>query len=246
MKLRGSTETEIDGSLGHGDRIYSGAQFLDRLLGGNFIPAASGMVRRACYERCGAFPLDLPYAGDWYLWLLFALHFDVAYFAEPMVNYRAHELSMTNFLMTNRDVEALREGFLVLWRIRKEAERLGIPEVVRKCDSCLARLYAQHLAGGVCEGKHYLMTETEMADSLRRHSTNEDEKNRMEAKIWVAAGDRALKQKKFEAAGKHYGRALHYKYFQPAVHARRLLVSTGSFAPGLIHTLAGLRRLAVR
>src|SRR5206468_243779 len=81
-KLRGHSETVIEGSLGHGDRIYVGEKFVTKLLQGNFVIAASGMVRRACYQKCGAFPLDLPFAGDWYLWMLFALSFDVAYFAE--------------------------------------------------------------------------------------------------------------------------------------------------------------------
>ena len=54
------------------------------------------MVRKSCYEDISVFPLDLPYSGDWYLWLIFALHHDVAYFAEPMAYYREHELSMTN------------------------------------------------------------------------------------------------------------------------------------------------------
>jgi hypothetical protein len=127
MRLENGIEAEVEGCLADHDMVLEGKAFLFKLLRGNFIIAASGMVRRVCYEKYGAFPLDLPYAGDWFLWCLFAVLYDVAYCAEPMVNYRRHELSMTNYLMSQRRRLTLREGFIVLWRIETEA-RLAIRE----------------------------------------------------------------------------------------------------------------------
>src|SRR4051812_2463554 len=74
------------------DRVVPGHEWLRRLLRLNVVLAASGLVRRECYERFSLFPLDMPWACDWYLWSLYALHRDVAYFEEPMICYREHEL----------------------------------------------------------------------------------------------------------------------------------------------------------
>src|SRR5215469_1008235 len=84
---------------GKRDRIVNGRVFLKELLRTGTILAASGMARRECYERISYFPLDMPWAHDWYLWCVFALLFDVGYFAEPMVCYRAHDSSITKTLM---------------------------------------------------------------------------------------------------------------------------------------------------
>jgi glycosyltransferase involved in cell wall biosynthesis len=95
--LQGEQETGIVkyGWLPGPDAVLDGRAFLHRLLESNCVLAPAGLVRKECYERVGVFPLDLPFAGDWYLWCAFALHYDVAYFAEPMVNYREHTESMT-------------------------------------------------------------------------------------------------------------------------------------------------------
>ena len=78
---------------GQEDRIVSGHEFLKTLLGGNLILAPAAMARRECYERVSDFPvgvtwggkpIDLIWGGDWYLWCVFALFFDVGYMAEPI------------------------------------------------------------------------------------------------------------------------------------------------------------------
>src|SRR5262249_9321183 len=89
------------------DEIVHGHALLRDLLYGNFVLAASVMVRRECYEKISMYPpfvelggakIDMVWAADWYLWCLFALSFDVAYFAEPMVSYREHDLSISSSL----------------------------------------------------------------------------------------------------------------------------------------------------
>src|SRR5262249_30433106 len=62
-------------SHGSSDAIFRGHAFVERLIRGNTILAAAGMVRRQCYDKVGMFPLDMPWGGDWYLWLAFAVHF---------------------------------------------------------------------------------------------------------------------------------------------------------------------------
>ena len=48
------------------DCLIPGHEVLRKLLSWNFVLAASGLVRRECYDKLGNFPLDMPWAGDWY------------------------------------------------------------------------------------------------------------------------------------------------------------------------------------
>jgi glycosyltransferase involved in cell wall biosynthesis len=138
VDLTNDRETELLPYSFHGDRdaIFEGRAFLDKLLDGNTVVAASGMVRRECYEKVSLFPLDMPYAGDWYLWCVFALYYDVAYFSEPMVNYRSHNQTMTNVL-TNQNYNFFRDGIAVLTRIQEKARLNGFEAIVLKCNDCL-------------------------------------------------------------------------------------------------------------
>jgi glycosyltransferase involved in cell wall biosynthesis len=75
IALQNGKETEIEQWSYHGEQdfIRKGHDFLMRLLQSNCVTAPCGMVRKECYE-IELFPLDMPYAGDWYLWCLFALY----------------------------------------------------------------------------------------------------------------------------------------------------------------------------
>ena len=67
MKFEGDRETELHGVHGAADAVFDGRAFLRTLVKGNSVPAPAGMVRRSCYEQISVFPLDMPFAGDWYL-----------------------------------------------------------------------------------------------------------------------------------------------------------------------------------
>lgn len=233
MTLENGAETKVDGQIEEHDRVFSGREFLKRLLSGNFVIAASGMVRKSCYEKYGKFPLDLPYAGDWFLWCFFALYYDVAYFAEPMVNYRAHELSMTNYLMKERLALTLKEGFSILWRIREEAKKIRDAQAVTECEYRLARLYGTHLAGWNQDGWMYRLTVEEFEESLAQGSLTSAEERRLRASAWMAAGDHSLKLKEFRDAGEYYRRASQYDRWTMTLNVRRLLLCTGDFGVGL-------------
>jgi|SRR5579875_2770040 len=247
MKLEGGQETRIEGCLTTRDTIFDGQTFLRILLKGNCIIAASGMVRRDCYEKCGAFPLDLPYSGDWFLWCLFALQYQIAYFAEPMVNYRTHELSMTNYLMNHRSALALKEGFLVLWRVRRQAQEVGTDKVVRLCAMSLASLYARHLIGGRYESWAYGMTEEDMESSLTAECVDQADRDWIKARTWKIIGDRNLSMNNLAAAAICYKRAVRYDNALASAWLKLLILRTGGargvdFARGLWR----LRKVAVK
>ena len=115
------------------DMIFRGHDFLKILLKFDCVVAASSMARKACYEKLGLFPLNLLHSGDWYMWGLFALHYDVGYFAEPMVNYRHHDLAMTN-LLKNRDIYIwINDDIATLQRFKEHAKAAGHTHLLRHC-----------------------------------------------------------------------------------------------------------------
>ena len=98
------------------------------------------------------FPADLPFAGDWYLWCAFALHHDVAYFAEPMVNYRMHNLGMTNVLLERKVAILSQDDLAVRWRLKRQIEDAGISSLVEFCEEKIAQDYAANLTSRYHQG----------------------------------------------------------------------------------------------
>ena len=185
------------------DRIVRGHEFLKKLLKGNFVLAASGLVRRECYDRLGAFPLDMPWEGDWYLWCLFALHFDVAYFAEPMVCYREHELSMTTTLMTKSVEACSEEGAAIPWIIKQKADVVGLRSVSRDCLRGLGYIYGHNMASGRFHSQS-MMTWEEFEASLTRHGSTEKEKALTRSQACAAMADEYYSRGDVSSARRYY------------------------------------------
>jgi len=168
MKFAGDRETELYGGHGATDVIISGHDFLRTLARGNSVPAPSGMARRSCYERISIFPLDLPFAGDWYLWSAFALFMNVAYLAEPMVSYRVHTGNMTLDFKKRTDA-LMRDELAVLWRMKSLAESAPAPAVARLYLETIAWYYATHVAVTVSGDRAYGMSVEDFDRSLAEH-----------------------------------------------------------------------------
>ena len=82
-------------------------------------------MRRECYEKVSMFPVNMPYAGDWYLWCAFAFHYDVAYVAEPMVIRRLHDQNMTKFFEGQGRRTHVANMLEVPWQMKYQAEAAG-------------------------------------------------------------------------------------------------------------------------
>jgi glycosyltransferase involved in cell wall biosynthesis len=146
VRFTGAAELGVQGLHGDVDAIWSRGDFLRlTLVSGNSVPAPSGLVRRQCYERVGRFPLDLPFAGDWYMWSAFALHFDVAYLAEPMVGRRDHASNMTKWF-EQRGHLLVADEFEVLWRVLGLVESVSERELAATVTKALADLYGFRVA----------------------------------------------------------------------------------------------------
>jgi glycosyltransferase involved in cell wall biosynthesis len=232
--LNGDNEGEVENSLIHHDVLFRGRKFLRILLTrGNCVIAASGMVRRECYEKLGAFPSDLPYAGDWFLWCLFALHYDVAYFAEPMVNYRHHELSMTTYLTGERFAIRFKDGLAVLWRIRQRVQELGQKDLVDLCRHRIAYQYAHNILGRGLEGSVYRMSVDEFETSLQENASAGQEADCIRARTWVLVGDCHFRRREFDQARARFALARTYGSVQLKTWAKQLLIACGLGDSGL-------------
>jgi glycosyltransferase involved in cell wall biosynthesis len=198
--LQGST-------YGRRDRLISGHAFLKRILDCCSILTPSVLVRRECYEKISLFPVDVIWAGepvdfiwggDWYLWCIFALHYDVAYFAEPMVCYREHDQSYTNLVTREATLNCFRADIAVLWMIKKSADDLKLRDVTTVCLDAIAKEYARHLTGKLYRAGHSKIALQDFEESLQSNIGTEAEK------IWIRSRTLGLFYTK--KADTHYNR----------------------------------------
>jgi len=228
----------------HGDRdqVFKGHMLLKQLLTGNTIVAASGLVRRECYERLGCFPLHMPWAGDWYLWCLFALHYDVGYFAEPMVCYREHELSMTNKWAGEDAAAFCEEELNIPFEIKRRADESGLKQVSRDCLSGIAEVYARSITTCRYGMTSSFMKPGECEASLRSRLFSSDERKWVSARIHARIGDAHFGSGQRRLARESYKQALANDWKLPEVLVKHLLLSLGPAGDALRRCLAGATR----
>jgi len=71
------------------DIVYPAPQGFRKILEeGNPIICPSVMIKREVYETVGVYPLEYPYAGDFYQWLKISQKFDIAFVADATLFYR--------------------------------------------------------------------------------------------------------------------------------------------------------------
>lgn len=226
------------------DGIFPGREFLMDLLKGNFILAASGMARKECYEKVSYFPEDMPYGGDWYLWCVYALHYDVAFFADPMVNYRVHDLSMST-IMAQKDMSAIFSDIIGLpARMRREGERIGDAAIVARCRETITRQYADCLASKEIRDRKSQISITEFEESLSRFTGSPQEQREIRFQVFCGAGDRFCWQQALDESACMYRRALVLKPLSPGIWLKLALVNSGAVGTRIRNLLGGMRQLA--
>ena len=207
MKFEGDRETELYGVHAKVDTVFEGHDFLRVLAEGNSVPAPAGMVRRSCYEQISMFPLDLPFAADWFLWSAFALFTNVVYLAEPMVSYRVHTGNMT--LDFKRRADALvRDEIDVMWRMKKLAQSAGAPAVARRYRRAIAWYYATHVAFKVSRGWHLGISLDEFEQSLAEHCPAEHDRAFMRSVTYGFLADQYFEADDIGRARQWYRAAL--------------------------------------
>ena len=225
----GTTEGDVVSSHGPSDQVFRRREFLKPLLQSNCVPAPAGMVRRSAYEKTGLFPLDLPFAGDWYLWLALATYFDVAYFAEPMVHYRVHDLNMTKTCM--RDLHGIiAEGEAVRWRVQRLIDEVGDRAIAAYATECMSYFYAALVARtALVHGTPVSLSADQVEASINSHAPSAKDAAWLRALVYDAAGDKRYDVGDRDAARRYYASALKARP-RPKTTAKYALARMG--APG--------------
>lgn len=244
MDLDHGRETKVLEYSFHGDqdRIFPGHQFAAKLIQANSITAPSVMARAGHFRR-NPFPLDMPWGGDWYLWLVFALESDVGYFAEPMVCYRRHEGSMTSLLMQQDLRACASDDIRIPWMIKKKIEGGADSVLTRSCLAAIAGEYARRIASRRYRTSTSYMSLSEFEESLAEHSSNPREKTWIRAYTYQSMADRYCWEEEYASARQFYFSAIRQKPFMPKAWIRFLVLSTGSLGIRLRKGLLMFRQM---
>jgi glycosyltransferase involved in cell wall biosynthesis len=215
-------------TYGDSDRVVNGHEFLLEIMNGNCVAAPAAMVRKACYQTVSLFPVDLFHAGDWYLWCAFALHFDVAYLAEPMTLYRTHGDNMS-LALRRRDEKIVKDNLrLARWRLRAKARSAQANEIAFRFDRILANKYAYEVARGLFHGDSTAITVADFEAELKENVAEESERRRFRAEMFGALGDQAFQASRLDEARMNYATAMKEHWLQPKLWAKRLLLGLGA------------------
>jgi glycosyltransferase involved in cell wall biosynthesis len=229
--LEDGRETKVlDGySYGNRDKIFEGRRFVSRILTGDGILAAAVMVRKECYLNVSLFPLDMPHRADIYLWCLFALHYDVAYLAEPMVNYRLHAASMMSTFTRESPWVMVADSFNVLWSIERNAKKLGLSHLIGDCQEIIGRLYACCILANAYERRADLvpMSLEECERSVAEMTENPHEQQIVRSYIYISLADQHRLHDERARALQSYASGLRLNPFLPRVWIKYLLTMGG-------------------
>ncbi|MCA9940788.1 MAG: glycosyltransferase family 2 protein [Anaerolineales bacterium] len=101
-----ATGRRLNGGNPTGVVLPEGADAFQELLRGDFMPALTVMIRRACLQEIGLFDETLIGSGDWDLWLRIAARYPVICVPEPLALYRLHGTNTTHHLYRSQLVYA--------------------------------------------------------------------------------------------------------------------------------------------
>mgnify|MGYP001080589972 CR=1 FL=1 len=84
----------------HGDRVFTGQDFIRRSGIHNLVPTPTAIVRTDMQRLVGHYRQELPHTGDLEMWLRFAAHGDIAYIDAVQAAKREHGQNMAgNFMV---------------------------------------------------------------------------------------------------------------------------------------------------
>lgn len=88
---------------------------MHRLAHGNFIPAITVLIKKACYEKVGLYDESLCYE-DFDFWLRTAVLFKFAYTNYPLAIYRKVQGSLNHTLDSDRKYEMQRDNCMIYYK----------------------------------------------------------------------------------------------------------------------------------
>jgi glycosyltransferase involved in cell wall biosynthesis len=241
VRFRDSEDLHLYGVHGDTDALFDGRRFFLQLADGNSVPAASTMARRRCYQRQGKYPLDLPFANDWYMWALFAFAYDVVYLAEPMVGWRVHDANMT-LGFKQRPTALVADELTVRWRLLRLCETRREPKLAAKVFRLIAADYSLRVVRYAATAWPFGLTEPEFEASLAQHAWRPGEQAALRALVYAALGDHYFQAPDVPRARELYERSLHYAPRSLRTLAKLTLLKAGQLGVLTRSAMVGLRQ----
>jgi glycosyltransferase involved in cell wall biosynthesis len=117
-------------------RVISGATFLEWSFetAKNLVAASTAVVRTELQRRLGGYRADLPYTGDWEMWMRFAAYSSVGFISEIQGLYRLHSCNMHNKYQDVRNLEQHRDAVRIFFD--NHGNKLENEELMLKCAHC--------------------------------------------------------------------------------------------------------------
>jgi len=208
VRFQGSQDVDVVQAHGKDERLFRRPELLRALLRGNGVGFSAALARKRLYEQIGGFPLDLPFAGDWYVWARFALEADVVYLPEPMVDYRLHETNMTKDFMKSRAEAAVKDELEVRWRIKRDALLRGDTVVAKWALEGIADGYSAKVACHIGKTSPFEITLDAFEKDLSERHATVAESRLIRSTVYAAAGDCYWDERQQEVARQCYRKAL--------------------------------------
>jgi glycosyltransferase involved in cell wall biosynthesis len=170
------------------DKIFVCPDFLKLIIERCLVASPTGLVHKDCY-KLSKFPLDLPFTGDWFLWCFFALHYDVAYLADPMVYYRLHDGNMTWDFMAQKSDQGIVNEVGMRWRVKRAAEHAGEMAAARLCEEAIVADYLRRVLRKLDYNWQFGLTVEGFEQSLASFTHDLVETQRLRARVYAGIGD---------------------------------------------------------
>lgn len=230
------------------DTVVSGREFLTgHLLEANIVPAPAAMARKRCYQEISLFPLDLPHAGDWYLWGVFALYHDVGFCAEPMVTRRFHQANMSSGFYKEATAAMFANNLGVLQGIRARAKKESFDDVVDGCRRGVAAEFLRQVtprnAGDIVA---VYLSPDEFEESLESLGYSRGDEAQIRAQVYEGLADAHYERGEFAQASACYERALRRGRPTLNLRVKKALLKMGSAGNLLRDSISKLKQQARR
>jgi glycosyltransferase involved in cell wall biosynthesis len=225
---------------GDQDRVWDGLTFLKRLVEQNCIVMSALMARRECYEKVSMFALDLPHATDWYLWCMFALHYDVAYISQPMATFRLHEESLTSQFNKDSSPVCLIDELNVLWRVAREAELVRKVSIREECNASISLLAAVGREPSPKRTPRPGLGESEFNELVRRNAKDQNDEKDIQARVYAVLGDERYWCGRYRASADAYWTSLKFHPWSARTWAKYLLGRAGKVGNAVRQGLTSL------
>jgi glycosyltransferase involved in cell wall biosynthesis len=178
MVLRDGNEAGVIGRVnrnGHLVEILSGRELVRSSAYNCPLVSPTALVRKECYTNVGGFPLNQPRTADWYLWAMFAMSYDVGFFAKPMVYYRLHSANMETTLEQEQPSFYFGSELSARWTIKREAEKAGFSDLRPDFYRGLADAYTTRLVRKVTEDWPQGYTWDAAEQEIRANASDDNE-----------------------------------------------------------------------